>query len=75
MANRRPSRAQVARTHTQTEINRRLGRAHTLAYYLPCYLQRMPADITPLWLPSVLDYIADDLQEVHDLFNEKKHSI
>ncbi|EAQ6098164.1 derepression protein, partial [Salmonella enterica] len=36
MANRKPrrTRADVERIHTQTEINRRLYRAHNLAYFL-----------------------------------------
>ncbi|HIF2325134.1 TPA: derepression protein [Salmonella enterica] len=69
MANRKHTRANADRLHTQTEISRRLGRAHTLAYYLPVYLRCMPADITPLWLPSVLDYIADDLQDIQQLLH------
>lgn len=69
MANRKHTRANADRLHTQTEISRRLGRAHTLAYYLPNYLQRMPADNMPLWLPSVLDYIADDLQDIQRLLH------
>ncbi|EBN6118539.1 derepression protein, partial [Salmonella enterica] len=44
MANRkqRQRRAQADRIHTQTEINRRLHRAHTLALFLPSDLHRLP---------------------------------
>lgn len=74
MANRkqrqRQSRDQVARIHTQTEINRRLHRAHTLALFLPSDLRRLPYGPMPLWLPSVLDYIADDIGDIKKLFNQ-----
>ncbi|EAZ0191386.1 derepression protein [Salmonella enterica subsp. enterica] len=76
MANRkqRQSRAQVARIHTQTEINRRLHRAHTLALFLPSDLRRLPYGPMPLWLPSVLDYIADDIGDIQKLFNQPAHT-
>lgn len=72
MASRKQRRESAERRHTQTEINRRLHRAHTLAYYLPTDLQRMPAGTAPLWLPSVLDYIADDLQGIQQLVNSSE---
>lgn len=76
MANRkqRQRRDQVARIHTQTEINRRLHRAHNLALFLPSDLRRLPYGTMPLWLPSVLDYIADDIGDIQRLFNQPPHS-
>lgn len=75
MANRkqRHTRADVQRIHTQTEINRRLHRAHTLALFLPSDLRRLPYGPMPLWLPSVLDYIADDIGDIQKLFNQPAH--
>lgn len=70
----RQRRDQVARIHTQTEINRRLHRAHNLALFLPSDLHRLPHGPMPLWLPSVLDYIADDIGDIQKLFNQPPHS-
>ncbi|WP_225910024.1 derepression protein [Salmonella enterica] len=76
MANRkqRQRRDQVARIHTQTEINRRLHRAHSLALFLPSDLHRLPYGTMPLWLPSVLDYIADDIGDIQRLLNQPAHT-
>ncbi|EOC0698061.1 derepression protein [Salmonella enterica subsp. enterica serovar Kokomlemle] len=76
MANRkqRQRRDQVARIHTQTEINRRLHRAHNLAFFLRIELLTRPCDSHLLWLPSVLDYIADDIGDIQKLFNQPAHS-
>lgn len=76
MANRkqRQRRDQVARIHTQTEINRRLHRAHTLALFLPSDLHRLSYGPMPLWLPSVLDYIADDIGDIQKLLNQPAHT-
>ncbi|EBM0564056.1 derepression protein [Salmonella enterica] len=76
MANRkqRRTRADVERIHTQTEINRRLYRARTLALFLPSDLRRLPCGPMPLWLPSVLDYIADDIGDVQALLNKPTHT-
>lgn len=73
MANRKPRRTRADRIHTQTEIDRRLDRAHTLASFLPLDLLRQPHSTMPLWLPSVLDYIADDIGEIQALLNGKTH--
>ncbi|EDK0310406.1 derepression protein [Salmonella enterica] len=72
MANRKQRRthADVRRIHTQTEINRRLERAHNLALFLPSDLLRLPHGTIPLWLPSVLDYIADDIGDIQRLLNK-----
>ncbi|ENT8939862.1 TPA: derepression protein [Salmonella enterica] len=76
MANRkqRQRRAQADRIHTQTEINRRLHRAHTLALFLPSDLHRLPYGPMPLWLPSALDYIADDIGDIQALLNKPAHT-
>lgn len=74
MANRKQRRAQAARIHTQTEINRRLERAHNLALFLPSDLLRLPHGTIPLWLPSVLDYIADDIGDIQRLLNKPAHT-
>ncbi|HGF8676291.1 TPA: derepression protein [Salmonella enterica subsp. enterica] len=76
MANRkqRQRRAQADRIYTQTEINRRLHRAHTLALFLPSDLHRLPCGPMPLWLPSVLDYIADDIGDIQRLLNQPAHT-
>lgn len=76
MANRkqRRTRADVERIHIQTEINRRLYRAHNLAYFLRLEMLARPCDSRMLWLPSVLDYIADDIGDIQDLFNKPTHT-
>ncbi|EOF5167404.1 derepression protein [Salmonella enterica] len=70
MANRKQRRAQAARIHAKTEINRRLERAHNLALFLPSDLLRQLCGPMPLWLPSVLDYIADDIGDIQRLLNK-----
>ncbi|WZX57628.1 derepression protein [Salmonella enterica subsp. diarizonae serovar 58:r:z53] len=76
MANRkqRQYRAQADRIHTQTEINRRLDRSHSLAAYLRLELLNMPCDRLPLWLPAVMDYIADDIDDIQRLLNKPAHT-
>lgn len=71
MASRKPSRtqrsAQVARIHTQTEINRRLYRASQLARCL--YFESIGDNsiLVQLCMSSVLSYLADDLEELQNL--------
>ncbi|EAY4423716.1 derepression protein [Salmonella enterica] len=76
MANRkqRQRRDQIARIHTQTEINRRLYRSHTLAHSLSTELLTMPVNRLPLWLPAVMDYIADDIGDIQRLLNKPAHT-
>lgn len=76
MANRKQRRthADVQRIHTQTEINRRLYRSHTLAHYLSAELLTMPVNRLPLWLPAVMDYIADDIGDIQRLLNKPSRS-
>lgn len=70
----RQRREQIARIHTRTEINRRLHRAHDLAFFLRIDILATPCDSQLLWLPSVLDYIADDIGDVQKLLNRTTHS-
>lgn len=76
MANRkqRHTRADVQRIHTQTEIARKLDRSHTLAAYLRLELLNMPCNRLPLWLPAVMDYIADDIGDIQRLLNKPTHT-
>ncbi|EOF6577497.1 derepression protein [Salmonella enterica] len=74
MANRKQRRAQAARIHAKTEINRRLYRSHTLAHYLSAEQLTMPVNRLPLWLPAVMDYIADDIGDIQRLLNKPSRS-
>lgn len=74
MANRKQRRAQAARIHAKTEINRRLYRSHTLAHYLSAELLTMPVNRLPLWLPAVMDCIADDIGDIQRLLNKPSRS-
>lgn len=74
MANRKRAhtRADVKRIHTQAQINRRLYRAQQLAKCL--YFESISDNsvVVEMCISSVLSYLADDLRDVHDLFNGKK---
>ena len=74
MANRKQCRAQAERIHTQTEINRRLYRTERLARCL--YFESVSDNsvMLQMCISSVLSYLADDLRDVHDLFNGKKRN-
>ncbi|EDJ9088404.1 derepression protein [Salmonella enterica subsp. enterica] len=74
MANRRHTRADVQRIHTRTEINRRLYRAQRLAKCL--YFESISDNsvVVEMCISSVLSYLADDLRDVHKLFNGKKRN-
>ncbi|EEJ7180314.1 derepression protein [Salmonella enterica subsp. enterica] len=76
MANRKPRRThtEVERIHTWTEINHRLYRAEALARCL--WLESISDNsvVVEMCISSVLSYLADDLRDVHDLFNGKKYS-
>ncbi len=73
MANRR-TRADIIRSNNQTEINRRLYRAHTLAHFLQFDLRHSEYGPMPLWLPHVISYLADDICDVQQLLNKKNKS-
>ncbi|HAF2128220.1 TPA: derepression protein [Salmonella enterica] len=76
MANRKRAhtRADVKRIHTQTQINHRLHRAEELARCL--WLESISDNsvVVEMCISSVLSYLADDLRDVHDLFNGKKRN-
>ncbi|EGG3071172.1 derepression protein [Salmonella enterica] len=75
MANRKTRRDSADRLHIQTEINRRLYRAEKLAKCL--YFESISDNsvLVELCISSVLSYLADDLQDIHDLVNGKKHTV
>ncbi|EGU9000466.1 derepression protein [Salmonella enterica] len=74
MANRKHTRADVKRIHTQTQINHRLYRAQQLAKCL--YFESISNNsvVVEMCISSILSYLADDLRDVHDLFNGKKRN-
>ncbi|EJE5641091.1 derepression protein [Salmonella enterica] len=76
MANRKQRRthADAQRIHTQTQINHRLHRAEELARCL--WLESISDNsvVVEMCISSVLSYLADDLRDVHDLFNGKKRN-
>ncbi|EIX5205126.1 derepression protein [Salmonella enterica] len=68
MANRKQRRAQAARIHTQTEINRRLFRAGQISAVMRINMLSDDAyTIPPLYIASVFSYLADDLREIQKL--------
>ncbi|EBA9765698.1 derepression protein [Salmonella enterica] len=79
MANRkqrqRQSRDQVARIHTQTEINRRLYRASNIAFIMHInMLHECHSDITPGYIAAIFSYLSDDLRELQKLTNQPAHT-
>ncbi|EAO1993142.1 derepression protein [Salmonella enterica] len=74
MANRKQRQSLAERRHTQTEINHRLHRAEELArcFWLESLTENGVA--VEMCISSVLSYLADDLRDVHDLFNGKKRN-
>ncbi|ECC9704874.1 TPA: derepression protein [Salmonella enterica subsp. salamae serovar 21:z10:[z6]] len=70
MANRKRAhtRADVKRIHTQTEIDRRLFRAHTIARAMHInILCDDVGDISPYYIAAVFSYLADDLRSMQKL--------
>ncbi len=70
MANRKPrhTRANADRLHTQTEIDRRLFRAHTIARAMHInILCDDVGDISPYYIAAVFSYLADDLRSMQKL--------
>ncbi|EEI4447857.1 derepression protein [Salmonella enterica] len=79
MANRkqrqRQSRDQVARIHTQTEINRRLYRARNIAFIMHInMLHERHNAVTPLYIAAIFSYLADDLRDLQELINKPAHT-
>lgn len=71
MANRKQRREHVARRHIQTEINRRLYRAITVARVM--YFNMLcdqEGQITPDYIASTFSYLADDLRDMQRLVND-----
>lgn len=77
MANRkqRHTRADVQRIHTQTEISRRLHRAHKVAFIMYInMLHECHSDITPGYIAAIFSYLSDDLRELQKLTNKPTHT-
>ncbi|ATW54242.1 derepression protein [Salmonella enterica] len=77
MANRkqRQRRDQVAHIHTQTEINRRLHRAHKVAFIMYInMLHECHSDITPGYIAAIFSYLSDDLRELQKLTSQPAHT-
>ncbi|EBU3703745.1 derepression protein [Salmonella enterica subsp. enterica] len=68
MANRKQCRAQAARIHTQTEIDRRLFRAGQISRIMRINMLSDDAyTISPLYIAAVFSYLADDLRDIKKL--------
>lgn len=81
MANRKSrqrqhhTQADVQRIHTQTEINRRLHRAHSIAFIMYInMLHERHSDILPSYIAAIFSYLADDLRELQELTRKPTHS-
>ncbi|EKQ7612812.1 hypothetical protein P6U08_005087, partial [Salmonella enterica subsp. enterica serovar Rubislaw] len=48
---------------------------HNLAYFLRIEMLSGSVDAPNLWLPSVLDYIADDIGDVQALLNKPARTV
>ncbi|MGF2865656.1 hypothetical protein [Salmonella enterica] len=60
-----------AKKHPKSEIpqlshdcRRKIQRAQDTADYTELYLRKISVDITPLFVPNVLSYIADDIKAI-----------
>ncbi|RAX33063.1 UNVERIFIED_CONTAM: derepression protein [Escherichia coli] len=76
MANRKQRRAVAERRHIQTEINRRLYRAITVARVM--YFNMLcdqEGQITPDYIASTFSYLADDLRGIQRLVNDQAHNL
>ncbi|ECA5249509.1 hypothetical protein AH715_001977 [Salmonella enterica subsp. enterica] len=67
MANRKP-RTRCVSPDIQS-INMRLNRIHTMALYLQVELSQTDSQIPFMCVPSVLSYLADDINEIKRLIN------
>ncbi|EIO3281917.1 derepression protein [Salmonella enterica] len=77
MANRkqRHTHADVRRIYTQTEINRRLHRAHKVAFIMYInMLHERHSEVMPSYIAAIFSYLADDLRELQELTNKSTHS-
>ncbi len=74
MANRKQQRAYAAHRHIQTEINRRLHRAASVAFIMQSnVLHRLNGGIAAGYYAAVFSYLADDLAELQNLINQQHH--
>ncbi|ENV4891057.1 derepression protein [Escherichia coli] len=76
MANRKQQRARTERRHIQTEINRRLYRAITVARVM--YFNMLcdqGCQIAPDYIASTFSYLADDLRDMQRLVNDQAHNL
>ncbi len=72
MANRKQQRACTARRHIQTEINRRLFRAFRVAKIMHInMLHERSHALSNSYSASVFSYLADDLRELQQLFQQQ----
>lgn len=46
------------------DCRRKIQRAQETADYVDLYLRKISVDITPLFVPHVLSYIADDIEAI-----------
>lgn len=72
MANRKQHRAYAARRHIQTEIDRRLFRAFRVAKIMHInMLHERSHALSNTYSASVFSYLADDLRELQQLFQQQ----
>ncbi len=67
MRKSRKSRTQNQITTPQLsyDCRRKIQRAQETADYVDLYLRKISVDITPLFVPHVLSYIADDIEAIN----------
>lgn len=71
MATRNTSHAcDTSRMHNTCEINRKLHRAHALAFFLSIDMLRQDYGPMPLYLPAALSYIADDVSDIQAILKD-----
>lgn len=74
MANRKQQRAYAARRHIQTEINRRLFRAKNIARVMHInMLHERSHALSNTYSAAVFSYLADDLRELQQLFQQQNN--
>lgn len=74
MANRKQHRAIAERRHIQTEINRRLFRAENIACVMHInMLHERSHALSNTYSAAVFSYLADDLRELQQLFQQQNN--
>ena len=57
----------------ESDSQRRLKRARNTSHFINIHIRKLPPSVeTLLWLPEILSYISDDLDEVITGINEEK---